>query len=630
MAKKRSTSQQRKKSGKTLTIKQLRYISLALFIAAFLVRFIYLNQLQSMPNFDEPQMDERYHLEIANQINSEQGLPDEPFFRAPLYLYFFAEVFALTGSSFYWTRFIQILLASLIPVLILLLCNRLFNRDVALAASIITVFYPTLIYYDNSLLITSLMVLLTTALCWQLYRSERSPTVYNFIFAGVLLGLAGLARPNILLFGPALFIWVWFILKPKLGLRKALINYVIIGAACVLMILPVTIRNYVISGEFVPIAWQGGLNFFLGNNREATGWSATVSFIDPGWQGGYDESIAIAERELHRELPKSQVSDYWYDRASDEIFADPGHFAGLLFKKLRLFINGEEIPNNQNLYMVRDFVPLLRPLMFKNVLFFPYGLLAPLAIIGLAISITSWRKYLLIHLLLGSYLSSLLLFFLCARFRQPMIPLMIPFAVLAVQQMISFVRKKEVKKIAIAVVALTLLLVESNHAMLGTEHGGLESLDSYSLGIMYYDRGDLVNAQKYLLKSVEADPNFAKPYINLGLISRRSGDYEQALRYYQTAWELDPTAWRAYTNAAAILKRTDRLDEAIGLLEQARAAADYSEFVHLYLAQAYFEARRFDDAKVEIAEAVRINPNDASIQEAYRVIMSPRQPSLDR
>lgn len=577
-----------------------------------------------MPNFNEPQMDERYHLEVAKEINS-GTLPAEPYFRAPLYLYFFARLYQITGGSLYGVRLVQIILGSLLPVLVFFLTLRVFNQKLALLSAFIAVIYPTFLYYDNSLLITSLMVLLTTLLCWQLYRTQEKPSLLNLIISGVLLGLAGLARPNILLFGPALFIWIWLALRPKLGIKKAVFGYVLIGVATVVTILPVTIRNYVAGHDFVLIAWQGGLNFFLGNNQDASGWSATVSFIDPGWKGGYEESIAIPERALGRTLKRSEISNYWYGRAMEDIREYPGHFVMLMLKKLWFFLNGEEIPNNQNLYLARDFVPILRPLMFHKVLFFPYGLLAPLAVIGIVMSIRDWRKYLLIYLLLGSYIITLLLFFVCARYRQPLIPLLIPFALLGVSKGISYLRSGNWKRIALFAAVFILLLVGLNQTVAGTEQGGLAYQDEYSLGIMYYDKGDLVNAEEHLRKSIELNPDFAKPYINLGLIARRQGDYQQAMRYYQRAVDIDSTEWLGYTNAAAILKRAGDMSKAIALLERARAVAPQSDIVHINLAQDYFEVGRIDDARREIAEAVRINPNDPRIKQIYNQIMAAPQ-----
>jgi len=140
-----------------------------LVVIAFSVRLVYLNQIQSIPTVPNPIMDERYHVELAEKINSEEGPDREPFFRAPLYQYFLAFIYDATGNSIYWSRFIQIVFGSLLPLLILLLGRELFTGKVPYVAAWIAVFYPTFIYYDSSLLITSLMVLLTTLLAWRLY-----------------------------------------------------------------------------------------------------------------------------------------------------------------------------------------------------------------------------------------------------------------------------------------------------------------------------------------------------------------------------------------------------------------------------------------------------------------------------
>lgn len=158
--------------------------------------------MQSIPTFDFPVMDEKYHVELAEQIN-DTGYGNEPFYRAPLYPYLLAMFFRITDSSPYWSRFIQIVFGSLLPLLIYLFGLKLFDRRVAFWAATIGVLYPTFIYYDATLLITSTMVILTALLLWQLYRLQDKPTLPGFIVAGLLLGLAGLARPNILLLGPA-------------------------------------------------------------------------------------------------------------------------------------------------------------------------------------------------------------------------------------------------------------------------------------------------------------------------------------------------------------------------------------------------------------------------------------------
>ena len=64
-------------------------IPLTIFALSFVVRYVHLNQYESFPTFSSPIMDELYHVQIAEKINSD-GYGNEPFFRAPLYPYFLA------------------------------------------------------------------------------------------------------------------------------------------------------------------------------------------------------------------------------------------------------------------------------------------------------------------------------------------------------------------------------------------------------------------------------------------------------------------------------------------------------------------------------------------------------------
>jgi len=597
-------------------------VPLFIFLAAFAVRLTYLNQIKSIPTFNYPVMDEKYHVQLAQKINSNEGLSKEPFYRAPLYPYVLATFYKLTKSSLYWPRFIQVLLSSFLPLLIFVFGLRLFNRTIAFWAAAIAAFYPTFLYYDASLLITSLMVLLTVLLTWQLYRCQRSLKLIDFIIAGVLLGLTGLARPNILLLGPALLVWIWFVIKPLIGLRKALARYVLIGLASLVVILPVTVRNYVTSGDLVFIAWQGGFNFFLGNNRDATGWSATALGIDQTWEGGYRQAIAIAEHSVGRHLKRSEVSDFWYQQAWREIKSSPAAFLKLQIRKVRLFLNGYEIPNNQDLYLARQFAPLLRPLMFNKALYFPFGILAPLALIGLVISLPNWRKYLLIYMVLLSYLASLLLFFVCARYRQPLIPFLILFAVYAVVRLKEFVKRKDGKNIALFIAVLALLVVESNHDMLGLDSKRTQAENFLLFGNAYLEQNNALKAEQKFREAIAVDSTFAQAYNNLGLFYARRGQLFQASGYFRKAIELDPMTVETYFNlATTYLDRSD-VESAISILERARQIHPLNDFVHLKLGMTYYEAGRTEDARISVGKSLKLNPQNRLAQQVYRQILT--------
>ena len=311
-------------------------IAAAVFSVALTVRLVYLNQIANMPTFDFPDMDEAYHVYLAKYINATGGLGKEAFFRAPLYPYMLAFLLKVSHNSLYITRLIQVIYGSFIPVLTYFLGLKFLGRRSSYWTGGIAAIYPTFMYYDSTLLITSLMILFTLVLVLQLHRCQENPSFSSFALAGMILGLAGLTRPNILLFGPALIVWIWLAIRPAIGWKKAFVRYGLMGIVCLFTILPVSIRNYVVSGDFVFIAWQGGFNFYLGNNRDASGWSATAPGIDQRWKEGFLQSIKIAESAAGRKLKKSEISDYWYKRTWIEIKKDPRNFFALLLKKFRL------------------------------------------------------------------------------------------------------------------------------------------------------------------------------------------------------------------------------------------------------------------------------------------------------
>lgn len=595
---------------------------LFIVLASLIVRLIYLFEIESIPTFYYPIMDEQYHVYLANLINS-GNLSDEPFYRAPLYPYLLAFLMKITSASLFAVRVIQITLSSFLPLIIYQLGLKIFNRRIAFISMVIAVFYPTLIYYDATLLITPIMVALTTLLILQLYHCQLKPDkVLYYIIAGLLLGICGLARPNILLVGPGLIIWIWLILKPSVGLNKSIFRYALIGFAALLIILPVTLRNYIVSGDPVFIAWQGGYNFYLGNNSQASGWSATVAGIDQSWEGGYHQSIAIAEQAANRRLAKSEVSDYWYNLAWDEIKMSPGSFAALQLKKLRLFINGYEIPNNQDIYISRWFAPILKPLLFKNFIYFPFGLLAPLAIIGLIISLQNWRKYLIAYIVLSFYIISLQIFFVCARYRQPLIPLMILFAVYALTKLYDLYKQKRYKLLVILIILLTGLLIESNHDILKLSPKRTEAENHLMLGIAYNEQQNLSKASKEFEKAIEADSSYALPYNNLGMLLAQRGSTYEAIDLFKKAIAIDPLTVESYFNLATAYLETHKIEKAVALLEEAAGLHPYNDYVFLKLGMTYFEAGLIDKAKNSIVKSLQLNSSNPTTREFYQYLQT--------
>src|SRR5206468_808893 len=74
--------------------------------------------------------------------------------------------------------------------------------------------YGTAIYFDGQILSPSLILFLETLLVFLVLRACDAPTVRRWIAAGVVLGLAILARPEIAILGVGVVVWVSLARRP--------------------------------------------------------------------------------------------------------------------------------------------------------------------------------------------------------------------------------------------------------------------------------------------------------------------------------------------------------------------------------------------------------------------------------
>ena len=193
-------------------------------------------------------------------------------------------------------------------------------------------------------------------------------------------------------------------------------------------ILPVTVYNYVQSYEITLIAAYGGINFYIGNYDGADGTSAVIPGVRQDWQGGKEDTKQIAEKELGRTLTEAEQSEFWFDKTIDDISSDPIRWLGLLGKKTMLLINGFELSNNFGFYYFAHQTTFMKLLLHRTYLFFPYGLLLPIGLIGMLALSKYETKHKLLFLLIISTIISIVLFLVTARYRLYLVPPLILFA----------------------------------------------------------------------------------------------------------------------------------------------------------------------------------------------------------
>ena len=571
-----------------------RFWALVIFFAALGLRLIYFFQIKSnFPGWDTPTIDPLYHDLWARQIASGDLLGSGPFFRAPLYAYFLGLIYAVAGPSLTVSKIIQHLIGSFSCVLIFLFADRYFSRPTAILAAVISVFYWVFVYFEDELLLDSMLVLFSLLLLWSLIRSVEKPSRARFFISGLILGLSTITRPNFAVLIPVIPIWLLLCFPGRY--KFILARFAVFLAGCILIIMPVTIRNVVVGHDLVLVASQGGINFYIGNNRYADGSSAIMPEFGASWQYADCEYLAKKENgRLEQNMKPSEVSSFYYDKALKFITDNPSRWSRLMIRKLDYFWNSYEISDNQNLYFFRQFasVTALLPSLFFIV--------SPLSIIGIWLLFKRERKYHIIGFFIIIYMLTVIAFFVTGRYRLPVLPFLIILAASAVVWIADKIGSRDFKNVFRFSITFLILLVLTNVDFYGISRAGFAmshfslgnvylkkgmndmALAQYrkavsladcvpsahvNMGIIYFGRLDFQNARDEFLKELESCGGSSKAHNNLSVIYRLNGDAEKALQEARRAVFEAPQHLEAHVNEILALRM-------LGFDDSAYAVAD--------------------------------------------------------
>jgi 4-amino-4-deoxy-L-arabinose transferase-like glycosyltransferase/cytochrome c-type biogenesis protein CcmH/NrfG len=586
-------------------LSETHYWAAGIFLLALAVRLVYLWQMKSSPLFDSPMMDAEYHDQWAQAIVAGGDFTGGVFFRAPLYPYFLALVYGFFGHNYLMARMVQFLIGSLSCVLVYSLAKRVFNRRTAAIAGVAASLYGVLIYFDGELLIPVLLVFLDLILILSLLWADHRPSYAGWGVCGAVLGLSALARPNILLVGAALL--VWMILRSG-GKKGAAGSKPLLWAGCfvlgaMVIVSPVTVRNYVKGHDLVLIASQGGMNFYIGNNARSDGASAILPGARATWWGSYDDAREMAEKASGKSLKPSQVSRYWYIQGLKFATGKPSAFLELMAKKFALFWNGNELSNNRDFYFFARSTPVLSLLIWRQLIFFPFGLVVPLAILGIFFSHRERKKVAVLEIFLLFYMLSIILFFVTARYRVPLIPVFIIFAAYALDRLILQIRQRRCFEFAKYVGVFLLICIPVNLRIPGYSDSN-PGQAHYTLGVTYADRGDMVKAEEEYQTALSLNPAITEAYVNLGSIYGDRGDHQRSLEYYRTALKMGADSALVLYNIAIEYYNQGLLDQAKENFESSLAIRDDNPQAHYLLGETYGRMQMPEEAIKQYQNAI--------------------------
>lgn len=385
---------------------------------SFLLRLLVLRgYVRRLPFFGAPPGDAHIYLEWARSIASGDWLSrgQGVFYRAPLYPYTMAGVHALFGRVEPWVQVLQLILGLGVLLLVWLAARRSGGNSAGYGAVLLLGLYGPFLSMETKLLPTVLGVLLHLAslLAVAQWIDEEKPR--GRWAAGVLLGLSTLVRPSWILLAALLPIFA-----SRGAARARLRRWAPCFAGLLLVILPVTIRNRVVGGEWVLISSNGGMTLYQGNNEEnRTGLMTLLArfemFGSASLQREWEERLA--EEETGRPLGPAGSSAHWAGRALGFMARRPLDWLALEGRKLYRLVSSYEYGDHPSYGHERDRIPALR------LAFVPFGLLLALGLFGWAAGSGgggTLRRILQVSA--GYGLAGCLIFFVNSRYRMEAVP----------------------------------------------------------------------------------------------------------------------------------------------------------------------------------------------------------------
>lgn len=435
--------------------------------------------------------------------------------QAPLYPWFLSLVYRLFGPSLTAVRSIQALLGTGSCAFIIVITRRLFRSSTAgiIAGAAAALYLPS-IFYEGVLVPATLILFCNLLFVILMLPENRVPSYGRLLTSGIILGLSVTAKPVAILLLPFAVLHLLFIPrinKQKTSHKNRNVNMnilffkrsSILAAGLIVSLIPLTIRNTRLTGEFIPLTTGGGINLYIGNNPSANGFYAVPHFRGKSIGGTPVEQRKmmheIASAEEGRVLSHSEVSRFWFRKGLEFCTDNPGRWAALTWRKFLFFWNMYERANVENLSFHRRFRGILAlPLM-------SFGVVAPLGLLGIFITRSKWRELWLLYGGILAYLAAALIFYVIARYRLPVVPFLLPFAGTAVTRLLKLLRNRRMGEIVLQLAALVLLFYFCNITVARDTPRGISG-NLTRLGNAYIARGDTTKAILAYREAVRISP----------------------------------------------------------------------------------------------------------------------------
>ena len=249
----------------------LMWIAGIAIVVKVLVLFVLLPWLQaaSPGNYEADKFQDWYDLLARNiaEGNGYRFFPDTTatMLRTPAWPLVLAGLFSLFGYGIASVKVFNLLCSIGTAALTFALCERICNRrPLALLAALIAFFHPAIVIADSRGGVESFFMLFLMLFAWLAYRALNDGRYSSYALAGVAMGVLLLTKSTAVLFAPCIFLYLVVRDWSVAGVRRAVLNMATLTVVASLMLAPWIVRNYMLSGEFVPTMSVGGMSAYSG------------------------------------------------------------------------------------------------------------------------------------------------------------------------------------------------------------------------------------------------------------------------------------------------------------------------------------------------------------------------------
>ena len=311
-------------SGRAIPFWQMPECWLA--ITALLVRMLILSRFAASPHFWPASDDMKFYMDWATRISQGHWTDGQAFYGLPGYAFCLAGLFTIGGVNPLIVGLVQVGLEAVTSVFIFRIAKlavsesqkseRAFSENiVGILASLGWIFYLPAQTFSTILMPSAWLVVAFWGCVWWLVKGRAPCSYWTWLAFGVFLGVVATMVATILFLIPLFLIAIVLRVDASERFPKRLPH---IAFAIALLFTgvfagtsPAWLHNYFVAKDPVLLSAHGGLNFWMGNNPDATGYPKIPSGLSAGQEGLLRDSITRAEEAAGRALKRSEVSKFW-------------------------------------------------------------------------------------------------------------------------------------------------------------------------------------------------------------------------------------------------------------------------------------------------------------------------------